>query len=137
VHNHLTTLRKLLAFSALLVFVSPILSKLVIIVDFQLNRAFIVENLCVNRNKPAVMCFGQCVLSEQLNEQEQKNEVNLIQANQQVEDLPQWCQELVFPDSPWVALRRPSHIFAYRSRVHQSPVQPAVFHPPEAQLDQL
>ena len=48
------------------------ISKLIIVVNFQINREFIAKNLCVNRNKPKSCCKGKCELKKQLDEEDKK-----------------------------------------------------------------
>jgi hypothetical protein len=40
--------------------------KLGVITYFQLNREFIAKVLCINKEKPATMCHGQCFLKNKL-----------------------------------------------------------------------
>lgn len=40
--------------------------KLGVITYFQLNREFIAEVLCINKEKPITMCEGQCFLKKNL-----------------------------------------------------------------------
>ena len=42
---------------------------------FKLNQQYISVNLCVNINKPEVMCYGSCYLNKQLakNKEQEKN----------------------------------------------------------------
>jgi hypothetical protein len=40
--------------------------KLGVITYFQLNRDYIADVLCVNREKPITMCYGQCFLEKKL-----------------------------------------------------------------------
>jgi len=42
------------------------LYKLGVITYFQLNQDFIAEVLCVNKEKPDIMCHGQCFLDKNL-----------------------------------------------------------------------
>ena len=41
--------------------------KLGVITYFQLNRTYITQVLCVNKEKPMTMCYGQCFLKKNLN----------------------------------------------------------------------
>lgn len=41
--------------------------KLGVVTYFQINREFIAEVLCINKEKPATMCKGQCFLKKRLN----------------------------------------------------------------------
>lgn len=40
--------------------------KLGVITYFQLNRDYIAEVLCINKEKPITMCYGQCFLDKNL-----------------------------------------------------------------------
>jgi len=51
------------------------ISKLIIVVNFQINREFIAKNLCVNRDKPKSCCAGKCELKKQLDEDDKKQNV--------------------------------------------------------------
>lgn len=53
----------------------PHLLKIGVLIDFKINQDFIVEELCINREKPIKMCNGKCYLSDKLKkvkEQEEK-----------------------------------------------------------------
>jgi predicted lipoprotein with Yx(FWY)xxD motif len=43
--------------------------------EFEYNRTYIEQNLCVNRFEPAVSCKGFCYLSEKTVEQKDMNDV--------------------------------------------------------------
>lgn len=40
--------------------------KLGVLTYFQLNREYIAEVLCINKEKPITMCYGQCFLDKNL-----------------------------------------------------------------------
>jgi len=44
-----------------------------IFVDFQLNREYIANNLCENREKPETACGGTCFLSKQLKDAHERD----------------------------------------------------------------
>lgn len=48
----------------------------VICVNFQLNRSFITEMFCENRDIPMSECHGQCFLSKQLDQASQEQDAN-------------------------------------------------------------
>ncbi len=50
----------------------PLFSQWGSVAYFQLNRAYIAKNLCVNKNKPKLNCNGQCYLAKQLKATEEK-----------------------------------------------------------------
>ncbi len=51
------------------------ISKLIIVINFQINREYIVKNLCVNRDKPKSCCAGKCELKKQLAEDDKKQNI--------------------------------------------------------------
>ena len=72
----------------ILLLIQPI-SKLWIIVSYQLNKAYIAKELCVNKDKPAKCCEGKCYLNSQLayaEEQEEKSPTS----QHSLEILPFW-----------------------------------------------
>jgi hypothetical protein len=49
----------------------------IIQMDYTINRAYIIDNFCVNKDKPLLECDGKCFLSEQLRKaQDQKENQN-------------------------------------------------------------
>ncbi|KAA5538622.1 hypothetical protein [Adhaeribacter rhizoryzae] len=46
-------------------------SKLLLVIDYQANKAFITEFLCINKNKPELHCNGHCFLKKNLKEAEE------------------------------------------------------------------
>ncbi|WP_235985730.1 hypothetical protein [Mucilaginibacter segetis] len=62
------------------------LSRLFIYAGFELNKKYIAENLCVNRDKPWLHCNGKCYFMKKIkqaednkNAQERQNQKNLFQ----------------------------------------------------------
>jgi hypothetical protein len=74
---------------ALLLFLAmqvPLMNQWGAVAYYRINRDYIAENLCVNRDKPMLNCNGQCYLAKQLQkadsalqakEQEQQNHLDL------------------------------------------------------------
>lgn len=52
----------------------PNLTKIGILIDFKINQDFIAEVLCINREKPMMMCNGKCYLSKQFAKAEEQEE---------------------------------------------------------------
>ena len=44
--------------------------KAIIVADYEINKSFIAENYCVNKNKPELKCHGSCHLKKQLDKEE-------------------------------------------------------------------
>jgi hypothetical protein len=48
-----------------------------ILLNYQLNKEYIAQNLCENKDKPEMNCCGKCVVNKQLEkETQQKNKMN-------------------------------------------------------------
>lgn len=50
--------------------------KVGVLVSWKLNQTYIVENLCINKNKPEMKCNGKCHLQKQLKRVEDKQDNN-------------------------------------------------------------
>lgn len=51
-------------------------SKAVIFADYYANRDYIAKNLCENRRKPIIHCYGKCQLNKRLLEDEKQDSDN-------------------------------------------------------------
>ena len=51
-------------------------NKLFIVLDFRLNRNYIAQNLCVNRNKPQMHCNGKCHMMKVMKQEQKKDQDN-------------------------------------------------------------
>jgi hypothetical protein len=58
-------------------------SKWCLIVQFQVNRNYIAQNLCVNRLNPISCCKGTCFLNKSLQEDENKQQAPVKSGQQQ------------------------------------------------------
>jgi hypothetical protein len=65
-------LRQYIIFFLAFLFVLNAGSKLVIYADFYLNREYIAENLCENKEEPELQCNGKCHLMKTLKQEEEK-----------------------------------------------------------------
>lgn len=98
-------------------------------VSFYLNQDFISQNLCVNRYKPELMCYGKCVLNDSLAENHEKEDDKM--------PIPQQEKRSVFI-LPSIEINPKAHSFlnfkkdliAYRSTFYAFEYLEEVFHPP-------
>ena len=65
-------MKKYIAILLLLVMQSSLLNQWSMVMFYQVNRNFIAQNFCVNKDKPKLNCNGQCYLAKQLKKQEEK-----------------------------------------------------------------
>ena len=62
---------------ALLLFLAmqvPLMNQWGAVAYYRINRDYIAENLCVNRDKPMLNCNGQCYLAKKLKAAEEKEQ---------------------------------------------------------------
>ncbi len=52
------------------------MSKLVVIINYQIHKDYVAKNLCENRDKPKMCCKGKCQLKKQLNKTENEGTRN-------------------------------------------------------------
>ncbi len=60
------TVKKVVAFAFIFLLSAQCIFKLTIIAYFEANRDYIAEVLCINKEKPITMCYGQCFLDRNL-----------------------------------------------------------------------
>ena len=52
---------------------AQIFSKWILVADYSINKEFIAEKLCENRDKPKLQCDGKCQLAKKLAAEEGQN----------------------------------------------------------------
>jgi hypothetical protein len=107
-------------------------SKVWIIISFKINQDYIAKVLCVNRDKPEVLCSGKCVLRQNLQSDEGQDKKQLpLKSKEQKEitycfEMLQWL--IVEPIENVVSKKHPTFYLYPRSISHLR----RVFHPPNA-----
>lgn len=100
--------------------------KATIIIHYQMNKDYIIENFCVNIDEPELMCSGKCYLSFELAQQEQEQQNPLLKV--ETKELTYVLQDLadlaLFSTAHRSAI--PKHYIAPEMRMHIGDV----FHPP-------
>ena len=64
-------------------------------IEFECNRTYIEQNLCVNRFEPAVSCKGFCYLSEKTVEQKDVNDVLAKMKGMEILVFAQYIKEIL------------------------------------------
>lgn len=67
-------LRRLLAILLIFSFIAAHFQCFFVVAGFELNRKYIAQNLCENRNRPEMHCNGKCVLAKKMKDVEQKEQ---------------------------------------------------------------
>lgn len=105
-------------------------SSLFILANFYLNRADIIQNLCVNRFDKVKLCKGKCYLEKDLKQNEKQQEkfpdlklkeINLYYPSVSIEN--------DFSDSAFLLL---SKVFIVEQNHYSSTYLTSIFHPPKA-----
>ena len=98
--------------------------------DFTINRAYIIENFCVNKDKPMLHCDGQCFLAEKLKKaQDQKeNQAGGIEFNRDFGIFILQEASISFTTLPSTTL---NHGTSYQEAYRVSQLVD-IFHPPKA-----
>lgn len=65
-------LKRFLSILLLVSFSLQCFSTLTLIAGFELNRSYIAQHLCVNRDKPSMHCNGKCFLEKELHKDQQR-----------------------------------------------------------------
>lgn len=103
-------------------------SRLLVTAAFNLNRSYIAEYLCENKNNPTLHCDGKCFLAKKLKEADEKEKKTEKEHRKGLEQPAFFAEKtpVVFPslvaDRHWLTDVRsalPSHPFD-------------IFHPPRA-----
>jgi hypothetical protein len=95
---------------------------------FQLNRDYIAEVLCVNKEKPITMCYGQCFLEKNLDLPVDAGDADALPVSKQLIDFPIFLvseNEYVFEAESPLNFANCLYLDGYSSK-HLSPP----FHPP-------
>lgn len=70
-------MRSILSTLLIVIFLSPLLMKVWILVDFKVHQDFIAKVLCINRDKPLSNCNGKCILAQKLKKAEEPQKKEL------------------------------------------------------------
>lgn len=80
-----------LLFLCLLILLNPF-SRTWVVVSYKLNKSYIAQNLCENKDKPQLKCSGKCHLKKQLAKSEQEEQKTHQNSNEKAEML--YCSDI-------------------------------------------
>lgn len=78
-------LRSFIAILLASVFLMQTVSKLFVVANYELNKAYISKNLCENKNKPSLHCNGKCHLKKELQKEDKKENQNPNNLKEKIE----------------------------------------------------
>jgi hypothetical protein len=100
--------------------------------NYELRKDYIIQNFCVNKDRPELKCDGMCYLAKQIKAAQQQDEneatatfVNKLLVLDCFPEVPQWS----FDNNTWsyqdvVLLEKPQNINGEK-------ILNAIFHPPQ------
>jgi hypothetical protein len=108
------------------VFLFQPLSKLLILINYEVNKTSITQSFCVNKRNPKMHCNGKCHLKKQLEKEDQKQNSSPTSLKEKSE-----IQFHVIPNSHTLQTESSDimHHFTYLFSFSDSPLL-SVFHPP-------
>ncbi|MCC9136942.1 hypothetical protein [Pontibacter silvestris] len=113
----------------LFVMLLQVFSKVMIVVDYQANRNYIIEFFCINKNKPELHCNGKCYLAKKLKKAEQAENKAADSNQKQKFEINLYCQALFLLPSVLPAV--PDSSFPPYPFSHSSQEMVSIFHPPQ------
>ncbi|MEJ8757230.1 hypothetical protein WG947_09505 [Pontibacter sp. H259] len=102
--------------------------KVLVLVDYQANKEYIMEFLCINRDKPQLNCKGKCQLTKKLKAQHDTDKQANERGQKQEVQVNLYCQSLfLFPfiTSESIVVQPSHYTCSYTSVAYHS-----IFHPP-------
>lgn len=106
-----------------------IFSRVVVMVDYQANKEYIMEFLCINRDKPELKCEGKCQLTKKLKAQHDTDKQANERGQKQEVQFNLYCQSI-----DTFSARHFTSIVSYPSVYtcgHTSVAYHSIFHPPQ------
>ncbi len=102
--------------------------------DYELRKEFIIDNFCVNKDRPELHCDGKCYLATRLaaaqeQEQQQAERNFMFKLLENITDCQTFFASFSAPDC--VADERAMSSFQYVSPFFHKAALSGVFHPPQ------
>jgi hypothetical protein len=104
-------------------------SNLLILADYQLNKSYIIAELCINKSKPKMHCNGKCHLVKQLQKDNGSAQAPGCKLKQKTEEqrLTTMPGVTFFDESVELSIH-----FVYTENRYSAP-EKTIFHPPSFQ----
>ena len=103
-------------------------SKWVWELDYQLNKTYIANTLCINKEKPLLHCNGKCQLNKKIAEDENDNKTSGAASLKAAGNTVFYKQDIEAPDLSLNRLQQ-KHQTIYSAKPCSAESQ-AIFHPP-------
>ncbi|RNI30472.1 hypothetical protein EFB08_04215 [Rufibacter latericius] len=106
-----------------------VFSKLMIVLDYQANKSYIAQVLCINREKPKMQCHGKCYLKKNLKKAEQTETPSSNKQTKQSSDLILFYQP--FTRITHLYLKEQPFLISSLTAGIPAGVRYIIFHPPQ------
>jgi hypothetical protein len=124
-------IRALLNITLLVLILFHTFEKVYIVLSFESNRAYISTALCINRDKPEMLCSGKCYLVEKLS-QNQDNEKALPIGSKIPKDNVYTPTSIIIADIPYViTTSNERKLFHYNEKIAKG-ISLDLFRPPKS-----
>jgi len=108
----------------------PTLNRLGIVIDFEINQDFIAQVLCIKKDEPMTVCNGKCFLTNQLKNQDEKEQQQAPSTLKQKIEV--FCQNQLIIESPKaIELAATPANSSYKNFFNPSNHLDKIFHPPK------
>jgi hypothetical protein len=81
-------LKKFIAISFLILFFTPDITRIWLVIDFKINQNFIEKSFCINKDEPIPVCQGSCYLAKQLKKTDESEQrqvpLSLVQKSETI-----------------------------------------------------
>ena len=123
-------MRRFISSVLILIFLSPLMMKVGIIVDFKVHQDFIAKVLCINKDKPMSNCNGKCILAQKLKKAEEPQKKELPAALKERSEINLFISEIIdLTTLPEIVRDDFSHF--KKLSLYTSNHSDDVFHPPK------
>ena len=90
------SMKGFIAIGLMLVFASQLVKPYIPYIDYYINQDYIAENLCENKEKPALKCHGQCHLKKEVKKAAEKEDETPVapsnQSKKENQSVQHFCQ---------------------------------------------
>ena len=125
-------MRSLISAFLILIFLSPLLVKVGILIDFKINQSFIAKVLCINKDKPMSNCNGKCILAQKLKKAEEPQKKEFPTALKERFEINLYLSKILLVKTGSFLLVESNIQLLNNDTFFKSNFSTDVFHPPKA-----
>ena len=120
-------LQRLITICLIFTLIGSNFSRFFVCAGYEVNKQYIINNLCINKARPELHCNGRCYLAKKLKQAEEKEK------KQEREDQKNRYQEALTTRKLSISFKAPVYKITYPQSPIKSPVNRAsgIFHPPQ------